>query len=574
MKVRAAFQNMFFVYNVVKLTRKRILLFFISILIVISSLFPIVTLDVTRRILNNIQSGSPVKETIKLFITMISIQIFSQLIMYFIQFNKNLFYIKMSNLIPELIMKKIANLAADKIFHEKTQDELYFLRTQTSEKISSVFENLFSLLSAFTTLTSMFIYVANWNMMYALIIFLISMPLGITQVYFNQKKFRLSKRLNRPYREQFYIQYISTTGSYLKEIITNNSMGRLIKEYKDIFKGTYYQQKKLMKKEYIASLFLSLMSFMVIGFLEFKLVMKAVNGELLLGTFTSLLQAINSVSIGINALILVMSNFYGDLLYVNNLKDFLSEKNEKSFEKNYYEDVKKIDSKSFILKGSDLSFHIGNKEIFRDLNFELESGKIHGILGDNGSGKTTLLEVIQGLKKQTTGSIYFNNMDLDLLSKEERFEIIQMLFQQPSRYEFSFEDNITISDFEKEPTENVFEFIKRIDDESKIETIVSSSNERLGDWYEDSRPLSGGQWQTISFYRLLYRESPIYLIDEPTNNLDYHSIQRMKNTLKKIKDNGFLVIVVSHDLEFMESICDNLIDMKALTSRGKTLINS
>lgn len=567
MKLKNLLKGIVFSYNIVKVTKKRRMIVIISFLIIILSMFPIINLEVTRRILNGIQNGSPFREIVNLFVILISIQLFTQVVTYFIQLSKNLFFIKMSNLIPELIMNKISRIKAEDIFHEDTQDELYFLRTQTPERTTSVFENLFSILGVFTTLISMLIYVASWNIGYAVIIICISIPLGITQVYFNKKKFLLAKKLNRPYREQFYLQYIATTSSYLKEIVTNNSMGRLIKDHKSIFNSTYTHQKKLMKKEYFVNLILSLLSFIVIGYLELRLILKAVSGDLLLGTLTSLLQAINSVSVGINTLILILSNFYGDLLYVNNLKKFLDTEDEVAYKHQSSTSSQYLKKKNFSLKLKNISFHIDNKIIFEDLNYEFNNKKIYGILGENGSGKSTLLEIIQGIKVPSSGEILFDGKNINNMEKNERFQISQMLFQNPSKYEFTFDDNIRISDTQKLDPEDIFEYINELDSENKLKSLFSSSDERLGEWYEDSRPLSGGQWQSIAIYRLLYKSVPIYLIDEPTNNLDYIAIQKVKNIFKKIKNTGALIIVVSHDLEFIEDMCDELINMEKFESK-------
>lgn len=567
MKLKNLLKGIVFSYNIVKVTKKRRMIVIISFLIIILSMFPIINLEVTRRILNGIQNGSPFREIVNLFVILISIQLFTQVVTYFIQLSKNLFFIKMSNLIPELIMNKISRIKAEDIFHEETQDELYFLRTQTPERTTSVFENLFSILGVFTTLISMLIYVASWNIGYAVIIICISIPLGITQVYFNKKKFLLAKKLNRPYREQFYLQYIATTSSYLKEIVTNNSMGRLIKDHKSIFNSTYTHQKNLMKKEYFVNLILSLLSFIVIGYLELRLILKAVSGDLLLGTLTSLLQAINSVSVGINTLILILSNFYGDLLYVNNLKKFLDTEDEVAYKHQSSTSSQYFKKKNFSLKLKNISFHIDNKIIFEDLNYEFNNKKIYGILGENGSGKSTLLEIIQGIKVPSSGEILFDGKNINNMEKNERFQISQMLFQNPSKYEFTFDDNIRISDTQKLDPEDIFEYINELDSENKLKSLFSSSDERLGEWYEDSRPLSGGQWQSIAIYRLLYKSVPIYLIDEPTNNLDYIAIQKVKNIFKKIKNTGALIIVVSHDLEFIEDMCDELINMEKFEAK-------
>lgn len=187
MNLKKIFKGIAFAYNIVKVSKKRRLLIIISLLIITLSIFPIINLEVTRRILNGIQNGTSNRIIINLFMILISIQLFTQVVTYYIQINKDLFFIKMSNLIPELIMNKISKIKAEDIFNENTQDELYFLRTQTPEKITSIFENLFSILAVFTTFISMLIYVASWNIGYAIIIFCVSVPLG-------QLKFTLTKK--------------------------------------------------------------------------------------------------------------------------------------------------------------------------------------------------------------------------------------------------------------------------------------------------------------------------------------------------------------------------------------------
>ncbi len=80
-------------------------------------------------------------------------------------------------------------------------------------------------------------------------------------------------------------------------------------------------------------------------------------------------------------------------------------------------------------------------------------------------------------------------------------------------------------------------FSKSVGD-SQFDQEYYLSKRRLGSWHEDSRQLSGGQWQRIALYRTLIKKVPVYLLDEPTASLDEMNIKRIINTIKQETKNS------------------------------------
>ncbi|WP_409294012.1 ATP-binding cassette domain-containing protein [Peribacillus sp. SCS-26] len=374
-------------------------------------------------------------------------------------------------------------------------------------------------------------------------------------MYFNKENFKLSKKLNKKFREQFYILFIATNPGNIKEIVEHRSMDYLISLHSNLFKSIFNLTRKLAIKENISNFSISLISLASITFLEFKIIMKALRGEILLGTLTSILQALNSVAGGIYSLIMSLSNFYNDWLYIDYLRSFLK-KDQIKLESGHY-NFKKI-----CLEARNLSYIKNGKIIFENVNFKFNSGKIIGILGKNGSGKTTLLEIIHGLKTQSSGDLLFNDIPSTILNDFERITISQMLHQSPSKYEFSLRENIGISNIDQLGKEkNIMNHVKWLDPNSFLSKANYSEAIRLGEWYEDSKQISGGQWQSLAIYRLFYKDAPIYLLDEPTNNLDFQSILNMSSIIKKAASENSIIIIVSHDDNFINHICDEIYTM-------------
>lgn len=183
-----------------------------------------------------------------------------------------------------------------------------------------------------------------------------------------------------------------------------------------------------------------------------------------------------------------------------------------------------------------------SKEILKNINLEFETNKSYLVLGENGAGKSTLMKLLLNQYKAQQGIITVNGeYELSCLKKIK----IGYMAQDNPHFTLTLKENIIFgNDFDKD---KFIYAIRKAGLEQFVNSLPQRENTLLGLAYGEGRELSGGEWQRISFARLLYNENDIIILDEPTANLDPIA---EKNLFQKIKEIFFdkIVIMVSHRL--------------------------
>lgn len=177
------------------------------------------------------------------------------------------------------------------------------------------------------------------------------------------------------------------------------------------------------------------------------------------------------------------------------------------------------------------------KKVLKDINAEMEQGKLYAILGPSGCGKTTLLSLIGGLDSPGSGQIYFDGQDIAKTGlSDHRKNHVAFIFQA-----YNLIDYLT-------PAENVLLT-------SKLPPLPIL--ERLGLTKEESKrnvlKLSGGQQQRVAIARALATKPAILLADEPTGNLDSRTSQDVLS-LMKVTGRKFsqTMVMITHNEEIAQ----------------------
>jgi len=201
------------------------------------------------------------------------------------------------------------------------------------------------------------------------------------------------------------------------------------------------------------------------------------------------------------------------------------------------------------IKFNNVSFTYPHQEksALDNISFEIYKGEKVALVGPNGSGKSTLSKLIIGLYKPSNGYVTVDKSKLNAY-KDKRAAI----FQEYVKYKMSVEDNIKISDFDK--NESV---------QSKIDLYVKDLkidlNTMLGKEF-GNEDLSGGQWQSLAIARGFYKDAGLIILDEPTTAIDpikedsYYSLFE-----QELKDKT--AILVTHHLASVK-IVDRIIYLK------------
>lgn len=182
-------------------------------------------------------------------------------------------------------------------------------------------------------------------------------------------------------------------------------------------------------------------------------------------------------------------------------------------------------------------------EILRGCDLELHGGGLTAVVGPSGSGKSSLLMCLSGLDRPTSGTVTVDGKDIHRLSPRRRAAMLRseigFVFQQYNLVPFlSVEENIALP-FQLDRAKVPRDTISRI-----IDAFDLGHRRRAS-----ARTLSGGEQQRTALCRALARRPGIVFADEPTGALDSHSTEVVLRTLRRMADEGQMIVMVTHDLE-------------------------
>ena len=210
--------------------------------------------------------------------------------------------------------------------------------------------------------------------------------------------------------------------------------------------------------------------------------------------------------------------------------------------------------KKYILEAKNISKSFGNVKALEDVNFYLQKGKIHGLLGENGAGKSSLMNILSGIYQPEKGSIYINDIKQKSLDPESASELgIGMVHQEFRLIEsFSIQDNLTLS------KANIYQdnFKEAYDKYSEIFSLSVNPEKKIAQ-------LSVGEKQKIEIMKLIFKNSNIMLLDEPTAVLTPQETDQLRISLERLSDEDEKTIVlISHKLREIRDFTEKVFVMK------------
>jgi len=169
----------------------------------------------------------------------------------------------------------------------------------------------------------------------------------------------------------------------------------------------------------------------------------------------------------------------------------------------------------------DVSFHYPDSKnwALKNISFKISTTERIAIVGTNGAGKTTVIKLLCRLYTPTEGRILINNIDINTIPMEQYMRIISVVFQDFKLFSFSIGQNLSLS--ESYDINKALEVLKDSGFYDRLQNLSNGTDSFIyNDYAEDGIEISGGEAQKIAIARLLYANSPIVILDEPTAALD------------------------------------------------------
>jgi len=187
------------------------------------------------------------------------------------------------------------------------------------------------------------------------------------------------------------------------------------------------------------------------------------------------------------------------------------------------------------------------------VSFAAHAGQVHALMGENGAGKSTLLKVLSGVNRVAEGALWIDGQRHVFSNAREALrEGVAIIYQELTLSpNMSVAENLLLGQL---PTRQGF--VDRRQLKQKALAILADLGE--GDIHPSTkvRDLSIGQQQMIEIGRALLRDAKIIAFDEPTSSLSIQEIRQLKRIVKRLRDEGRVVLYVTHRMEEVFEMCD------------------
>ena len=202
---------------------------------------------------------------------------------------------------------------------------------------------------------------------------------------------------------------------------------------------------------------------------------------------------------------------------------------------------------SAVIEFKNVSKIFGDFYANRKLSFSIAKGSIHGLIGENGAGKSTAMKVLFGIQPKDEGEIIVNGRVENIKNPIHAMKLgIGMVHQH-----FMLADSETVLDniiLGCEPI-NFLGMVQRKKAQEELTHICENYGLKFTRWESPVRDLSVGEQQRAEIIKLLYQKSEVLILDEPTAVLTPQEVKELFSNLRKLKEEGKTIVLISHKLK-------------------------
>jgi D-xylose transport system ATP-binding protein len=210
------------------------------------------------------------------------------------------------------------------------------------------------------------------------------------------------------------------------------------------------------------------------------------------------------------------------------------------------------------LRGISKSF--GAIRALYNVDFEVNAGEVVGLVGDNGAGKSTLIKVISGVGPADEGEIFLEGKQVHISNPQAANNLgIETVYQ-----DLALCDNLDVvaNLFLGREERSFLRSLNEIDMEKQALNVLRTLDVKLPSTRTAVATLSGGQRQSVAVAKSILRKAKVVLLDEPTAALGVAQTRQVLNLIRRLRDQGLAVVVISHNLADVFEVVDRVIVLR------------
>ena len=221
---------------------------------------------------------------------------------------------------------------------------------------------------------------------------------------------------------------------------------------------------------------------------------------------------------------------------------------------------------------NDVSLNFSGQTLFKHVDLKFTPGNCYGIIGANGAGKTTFLRILSGDLEPTTGEVVISKdqrmsvlkqdhfqydqytvLDTVIMGNQRLYDIMKEKDALYAKEDFTDADGVKASELEAE-----FADMDGWEAESDVSRLIQGLGLSEDILYSEMSTLTATEKVKVLLAQALFGKPDIILLDEPTNHLDIHAVEWLEDFILECES---LIIVVSHDRHFLNTVCTNIVDV-------------
>jgi ABC-type sugar transport system ATPase subunit len=211
-----------------------------------------------------------------------------------------------------------------------------------------------------------------------------------------------------------------------------------------------------------------------------------------------------------------------------------------------------------------LTKRFGGLTAVNDVSLDIHAGEVVALLGDNGAGKSTLIKCVSGVHRADEGEIRFEGKPVSFARPiDARAAGIETIYQ-----DLALANNLDVpaNIFLGRETKHRYlgGLIQTLDDKSmlsKAEQSLAALDIVFPSLTQPIESLSGGQRQAVAIARAIYWKARLMIMDEPTNNLGVPEQQKVLELIRRLRDQGVPVVLITHTMPDVFAVADRVVVM-------------
>lgn len=509
---------------------------------ILNSIISPISLLIMQMILNSVQKDISKFNNIVVFVfAYICIEIFISAKDNLVEVYLNKFNYKLNLSLNTIILDKVSELSIKDYENSKIYDKL-----QRAEErgigVAQVYLDLYlKLIQNILTIIFYILILIKFNVFIIIVAMVVPVLEFLANKKYNNIDYLTKIERTNDERKAWYKKYMLTKEEYYKEIKLNNLFTYFKNEYidynekfinKDVYNFNKYK-KKITILDFIGNI--------VDGTIFLYIIFCGYLKKILIGDIITYVRALTESKSIAQMILQYMSAIKRANLDVDLLFSFLDMKsNIDNKDKKIIGEIEKIEIKNLSYK-----YKLSKNYVLKNINLIFSKDKINIILGKNGSGKTTLLKIILGFYDDYEGDVLINGINLREINKESYMKEIGCLFQDFSKYEASYYENIVYGNIDEKDD---FVSVENIAEVFGINELISQKKDnihsQIGYWFDDGTQISAGQWQKIAMARTFFKNASLYVMDEPNSALDVISEKNLdKSYISLLKDKISIIVI-------------------------------